>query len=314
MASNIGDIATNALQQAWEGLKKATNWAQPPPISPLASDYKHTLIEPGGIKQAVNNLVAMTTARPQLVRNFPQEGLGQSLIHSAQDLASRLNPSNIMGKRTQTPATVPITLAQGMNRPSPTNIPQVTPTTMMPTTTSTMPTATPTPDSGVTPYPTPRLSQGQTTFAQTLVDAGKQAGLTNPDLTAAIAFNEASLRINPAPNITEKEETYGPAGINIRAHPEITREQAENPSFAKQFLVNRLKAAQRIFPNDVERQILFYNVPGNVLRAREEGGGLRPAEELSYEAAWYLQNALKYLNKVPSPEYLSILQNYGFFK
>ena len=88
---------SSALQQAWKGLQDAIKWMSPGPVSPMASDYKHTLAEPGGFKQAVNNVVAGSTLRPQLIKPFPQEGLGASAVHTAKDLVNRIIPGQPFG-------------------------------------------------------------------------------------------------------------------------------------------------------------------------------------------------------------------------
>lgn len=181
-------------------------------------------------------------------------------------------------------------------------------TFITPTPTPKMPVVTPTPTppiAPVTPYPTPNLSPSQISFGNQLQVAAQGAGLKTPQIASAIGFNEGSLNPEAPPNINQWEETYGPVGINIRAHPQITRQQAEDAQFYKNFLVNKIAAAQKIFPGSMERQILYYNVPRNAY--------LDP-NELSYQAAWYLQNALRFMGKTPSPEYLPILRKYGFFK
>jgi len=176
-----------------------------------------------------------------------------------------------------------------MPTPTPTPTPTMTPTsTMMPT---------------ITPYPTPSLNRGQTAWGNELEGVATPSGVA-AGVARAIGFNEASLNRYPAPNITEREETYGPAGINIRAHPQITRAQAESPEFAKNFMVNRLVAAKKLFPDNIEKQILYYNVPGNAYL---------DAKNISYQAAWYLQNALRTMGRTPSGEYLPVLRRYGFF-
>ena len=177
-----------------------------------------------------------------------------------------------------------------MSQPMPTSTPIPTPTSVPPAPT-------------VTPYPTPMLSPNQIAWGNQLEQAATPSGVL-ANLSKSIGFNESSLNPYPAPNITAREETYGPAGINIRAHPNITRAQAEDPQFAKNFMVKRLIAANSLFPENIERQILYYNVPGNAYKN---------PNDIPYEAAWYLQNALRTLKRIPSPEYLPILQKYGFF-
>lgn len=46
------------------------NWATPPPVSPVAEQPAQSLFQPGGIKQAVNNVVAYATLQPERVRPF----------------------------------------------------------------------------------------------------------------------------------------------------------------------------------------------------------------------------------------------------
>lgn len=206
----------------------------------------------------------------QLQPENPIIKLINSIINSVQ---SRQN--NGQTKRTQAPIT-----------PTPTFVsplPQNTPT----------PTPSPTPR--ITPYPTPSLSSDQKDFAKFM----------GPPLNQAISYNEGSLSANPPPNINPYEETYGPAGINVRAHPQYNQQRAENPQEAKTFLANRLDTAKKIFPDNIEKQILYYNVPANAYK---------DPNKLSKDAVWYLQNALKYLGQVPSEEYLPILQKHGFFK
>jgi len=179
-------------------------------------------------------------------------------------------------------------------------IPSPTPT-YAPTPTMT-PTQAPVPT--VTPYPTPMLSPNQIAWGNELEQASTPSGVLS-GLSKSIGFNESSLNPYPTPNITAKEQTYGPAGINILAHPNITQAQAEDPQFAKNFMVKRLMDANSFFPGNVERQILYYNVPGNAYK---------DPNDIPYEAAWYLQNALRTMKKIPSAEYLPVLQKYGFFK
>jgi len=88
-------MADNALNQAWKGLTDAIKWMAPQPVSPVPP--KHTLAEPGGFKQAVNNVTANLSFQPQLARSFPQEGIGQNLIHTTKDLVNRIIPGQPFG-------------------------------------------------------------------------------------------------------------------------------------------------------------------------------------------------------------------------
>lgn len=57
----------NALSQAWQGI---TNWVMPKPMSPVAEPKLTSIFQPGGFQQAVNNVMAVGTLQPQLVRGF----------------------------------------------------------------------------------------------------------------------------------------------------------------------------------------------------------------------------------------------------
>jgi hypothetical protein len=64
--------AGNALKQAVSSAaQSAVKWATPPALSPIPEKTATDLFQPGGIKQAVNNVVALATFQPQLVRKFP---------------------------------------------------------------------------------------------------------------------------------------------------------------------------------------------------------------------------------------------------
>ena len=193
-----------------------------------------------------------------------------------------------------------------------------------PTPTPTM-TPSPTPTPGITPYPMPTYSKIQQSHKTRVKSDAGLLGI-NPDVFVGISNNESSMKPTTTPNINQNEESYGPFQINFKIRQKdgtvvtlknrdgLTREDAQDYNKAKVWAANQLKRAEGYFPNSVDRQILYYNIPGNVFRTREEGGGIRPAEEISYDAAWYLANALRSAGKTPSPEYLPILQKYGFFK
>jgi len=316
----------NALNQAWKGF---SDWASPPALSPIPEKTATRLLEPGGIKQAVNNIVAMATFRPELIRKFPtgNSPFARSSIGMVQGGAPSPTP-------TRMPSPTPTMRPTATPTPYPTITPEMKPSinliqqlfgggpTATPTPTSTpMPTPTPTP--GVTPYPTPALNQGQQNWGKELVGAAQAAGVKVPEIAQAIGFNEASLIPERSSNVTEFEDTHGPAGINILPNAQgplmaaelgkrgipVTRDNmialAQDRAFAKQFMANRMAHAQELFPDSIDRQILYYNVPKNAY--------IQP-NQLSYQAAWYLQNAMRTLNRVPSEEYLPILQKYGFFK
>jgi hypothetical protein len=314
IVKNIASNTSNALKQAWKGF---SDWASPPPLSPIPEKTANSTFAPGGIKQAVNNIVAVATMRPELIRKFPS---------SLQEIRAQQFP---------TPTRAPVVTPMAMQTPYPSITPEMKPSINLiqqlfgknpiPTPTPTVisvPSSSPSPTQGVTPYPTPRLNESQEEWGNELIQAAKNVGVKVPEIAKAIGFNEASLIPERSSNVTEKEDTHGPAGINIlpnaqgplmiaelkkRGIPE-TRDNmialAQDREFAKQFMVNRMSAAQQKFPDSIERQILYYNVPRNAY--------IEP-QEIPYQAAWYLMNAMKTLEKIPSEEYLPVLQKYGFF-
>lgn len=70
----------NALQQASTNV---ANWATPT-VSPIPEKPISQLYQPGGYKQAVNNVVAIASGRPELVKKFDQSS------RSAGDIAKNI--------------------------------------------------------------------------------------------------------------------------------------------------------------------------------------------------------------------------------
>lgn len=149
-----------------------------------------------------------------------------------------------------------------------------------------------------------RFSSDQLKYAQQVRSDAQKYG-ANPDVLEAIANNESSLRPTTTPNINARETSYGPFQINLKAHPEITKEQASDYNFAVKWASDRINNAARIFPDSIEQQILYYNVPGNAYA---------DPSEVSYQGAWYLANALKHIGIQPSEEYLPMLQKYKLWQ
>lgn len=68
---------------------------------------------------------------------------------------------------------------------------------------------------------------------------------------------------NPkAKNINKRETSYGLAQINLLAHPNVTRQQAEDPNFAIDFAAKRL--ASMIQKYGLYEGIQAYNTPGAI--------------------------------------------------
>ena len=195
----------NALQQAWDKLKSVADWIEPPPISPLAEDYKHTLAEPGGFKQAVNNVMAGITGRPQLIRKFPPSTLGQNTVHTLKDLGNRILPGDPFGA-TPLQTSVPVQIAQRMTSVTPTVTPTASP--------NIFPTAFPT----VSPTVTPTIPYGKTQFPTTVPVS---PNLRTPSATptpVSTARNPSVAKFNILPvvqtAINQAAETYNiPASL-----------------------------------------------------------------------------------------------------
>jgi len=80
-------------------------------------------------------------------------------------------------------------------------------------------------------------------------------------LISAVIKQESGFNTN-ASNINDKETSYGLGQINLKAHPEITKEQATNPEFAIDFVANRLKGM--IDKYGLYEGVQAYNTPGAI--------------------------------------------------
>ena len=212
----------------------------------------------------------------------------------------------------QTPSPTPTV------RPSPTLTmtprPTVTPTAMP--TTSPTPTPqiiSPLPNVTNTPTPTPNMTLAerrqdvkfnpeQITYAKKDRQIADTYGV-NPDLLESIHNNESSLRGTTSPNINPSETSYGPFQINLKAHPEVTKEQASDYDWSVNWTVKNLKTVQKLFPNSIERQILHHNSPT---------ASFRNPNTWNQQQVWYVANALKHMGKEPSSEFNQVFKKFGF--
>lgn len=75
-----------------EAAKKVAAWMSPQPLSPVPELKRSSLFERGGMQQAVNNVVAYGTLRPELVRHFE----------------NKLKPPPVLGASVQAPTPTPM--------------------------------------------------------------------------------------------------------------------------------------------------------------------------------------------------------------
>jgi murein DD-endopeptidase MepM/ murein hydrolase activator NlpD len=97
-------------------------------------------------------------------------------------------------------------------------------------------------------------------YAEIIRQKAKEVGVS-PSILSSLLKTESSF--NPsAARVTPKESSYGMAQININAHPEVTREQAQDPAFAISFAAKRLKGM--IDKYGLYEGIQAYNTPGAI--------------------------------------------------
>ena len=102
---------------------------------------------------------------------------------------------------------------------------------------------------------------GTPSWAQVLIaEKAKETGVP-ASLISAIIKQESGF--NPdAENVSDKERSYGLGQINLNAHPQITEKQAKDPSFAVNFVAQRLKSM--IDKYGLYEGIQAYNTPGAI--------------------------------------------------
>ena len=81
-------------------------------------------------------------------------------------------------------------------------------------------------------------------------------------LISAVIKNESGFNHKAANDKTSREKSYGLGQINLLAHPQITRAQAEDPVFAIDFVADRLKGM--IDKYGVYEGVQAYNTPGAI--------------------------------------------------
>ena len=97
-------------------------------------------------------------------------------------------------------------------------------------------------------------------YANIIRQKAKETGVSPLVLSSLLKtesnFNPSSSNINP------KESSYGLAQINISAHPDVTKEQAQDPAFAISFAAKRLKTM--IDKYGLYEGVQAYNTPGAI--------------------------------------------------
>lgn len=141
-----------------------------------------------------------------------------------------------------------------------------------------MPTATPTPQTRIAQYEQPRTIEGFTgrlpeeNIVGTILDASARTGI-NPAIVAAMLYQESAGTWDP--QVVGPLGEWGLAQIYPKMHPAVTQEQAFDPNYAINWLVDYLSASQNKF-NDINRSIASYNVGrggANVQGPEPYGGG-----------------------------------------
>jgi len=154
---------------------------------------------------------------------------------------------------------------------------------------------------------------GTPTWARVLIQSKAEETGVPASLISAVIKQESGF--NPdASNVNSKETSYGLGQINLKAHPEITKEQATDPGFAINFVANRLKTM--IDKYGLYDGVQAYNTPGaigsqqlinyadNILGM----AGIKQAESISRtdQIALDIFNGVGSLSKVSTKDYPSV--------
>lgn len=131
---------------------------------------------------------------------------------------------------------------------------------------------------------------------QGLIQAkSKQYGVPVSILTALLGHESG---YNPkAKNINSKETSYGLGQINLKAHPNVTRAQAENPDFAVNFAAEKL--AGMIQKYGLYEGIQAYNTPGAIGSAQLIQYANRILKNAGYGVPASSPRTLKGLKAIP---------------
>ena len=104
------------------------------------------------------------------------------------------------------------------------------------------------------------ISDTPAQYAQLIKQKASEAGVS-PSILSSLLKTESGF--NPmASRISPKESSFGLAQINLNAHPEVTRQQAQDPAFAISFAAKRLGAMVKKY--GVYEGIQAYNTPGAI--------------------------------------------------
>ena len=141
--------------------------------------------------------------------------------------------------------------------PSPSNLPWTGPITAAP--------AAPTTDSSKllssgTMFDVAKAKKAPSQYAS-IIDAAASKYGVSPQLLTAIIYQESGF--NPtASNVTDVEDSHGFGQINLKAHPDVTLQQANNPSFAVDWMANRLSGM--IKKHGIYEGVQAYNTEGAI--------------------------------------------------
>jgi len=154
---------------------------------------------------------------------------------------------------------------------------------------------------------------GTPTWARVLIQSKAEETGIPASLISAVIKQESGFNPN-ASNVNSKETSYGLGQINLKAHPEITKEQATDPGFAINFVANRLKTM--IDKYGLYDGVQAYNTPGaigsqqlinyadNILGM----AGIKQAESISRtdKIALDIFNGVGTLSKVSTKDYPAV--------
>lgn len=135
-----------------------------------------------------------------------------------------------------------------------------------------------------------------------ILDAAKKYNV-DPVIMAAMLFQESGIDPRVKDNIGVNEQGVksrdrGVAQINSVAHPEVTDEQAYDPSFAIPFLASELAKSSKRFNGDLSQAIASYNVgvggvANNMGQNTAFGGGPKGQAYIDAVSQNIAQEALK---------------------
>lgn len=137
-----------------------------------------------------------------------------------------------------------------------------------------------------------------------IFQASEESGI-NPSLLAAMLFQESSF--DPTRIGDTDPNDVGIAQINLPSHPNVTREQALDPTFAIPWAARYLSDSMGQF-NDINRALASYNVGrggANIQGPQPFGGGPRGQTYIDNVARNLDKSLIQELGLITSPGLLA---------